>query len=112
MAGERLMMAEETQTQHWSLEEMLADITRAYPGLHELPRAWAAQVLEAVGFYISYGESNSGYSAREIGWALVRVFSTFDKKALGELTKGYEEATAYYADATIPDDLKPKTSVE
>ncbi len=106
-------MAEDAQTEAWgSLEEMLAYVTQHFPDQHSIPRHWAAEVLETVGSNIAWGNSNSGFSPREVGWALVRVFSVFDKEALAELTKGYQEATAYYADSTIPDDLKPKTSVE
>jgi hypothetical protein len=91
----------------WPLREMLAEVIKRFPAQHSVPRAWAAEVLEAVGSRIAYGNSASGYTPREVGWALVRVYSVFNATALGELIQGYREATAYYADGTLPDDLKP-----
>ena len=90
----------------WSLEEMLAHFMREFPEQHSIPRGWAALVLESVGDNISWGNSNSGYSPREIGWALVRVFGAFDPEAFGELARGYVEALAYYADGSLPGDLR------
>lgn len=100
-------MSEAKQGGQWSLEEMLAAITRRLPGQHEPPRTWAAEVLVTVGENISWGNSNSGFSPRDVGWALVRVFGAFLGEApLEDLVAGYKEALAFYADGTVPDDLR------
>jgi hypothetical protein len=104
-----------SNAKHWPLDEMLADMLRESPAqqINILPRRWAAGVLTAVGEHIAWGSTGSGYSKREVGWALVRVFGSHNgEKPLDELIQGYREALAYYANGAIPDDLKPETTAE
>ena len=97
-----------TESRVWSLRSVLAIMRREFPNSHHMTRAWAAEVLQAVGDKIAWGNSDSGYSPREIGWALARVFGSRDSAAFPELVQGFLEASAYEADGTLPDDLRPE----
>lgn len=89
----------------YSLQEMLAETAGQFPELRMVPRGWAASVLQAVGSNIAFGNSFSGYSPREVGWALKRVYGN-DPQAIGQLVQGFTEAVNYYRDGSIPEDLK------
>ena len=90
--------------ERWTLREMLAEMRAEFPLLHALPRRWAAEVLETVGNYVVQGSSDLGYSVREVGWALVRVYGSFNQEDFQALSKGYMEAKAFFAEVSIQDD--------
>lgn len=97
-----------SDTATWgSLQDWLAELGPQFPGIHMVPRSWAANVLQTVGSHIEYGDGRSGYSPREVGWALKRVYGD-DPEALGQLVQGFMEAVGYYSDGLIPQDLRPQ----
>ena len=94
-----------------SLRTMLAD----YRELEEcmemvgkvrlVSRNWASDILTDVSSRIEYGGEMDPITAREIGWALKRVFGYNDVACLPELVQGFMEATQWYASGELPYDL-------
>jgi hypothetical protein len=95
----------------WTLKDMLAEMRSEFPTLHQLPRCWAAEVFESVGSDAAL-DLNLRYSAREVAWALVRVYGAFDQTDLQKLSKGYVDASEFYSRVSIPTDWVLSASAE
>jgi hypothetical protein len=84
-----------------------ADLRQKY-GIHMISREWAGPLLERLGQTASYGSYPSDLPLRDIGWALFRVLGNAPGRhlSLAEVARGFQEAERYYANGTIPDDLR------